>query len=62
MIQSMFGKLVPVLDPNIKPVADGCFGRRLISEEMYDSVLQLNQSKAAMPKGCNQNYYSRGGV
>ena len=60
MIQSMFWKLVPVLDPNIKSVADGCFGHRLISEEMYDSVLQLKQSKAAMPTGCNQNHHSRG--
>ena len=37
----MFGKLGPVLEPNIKSVAAGYFGHRLISEEMYDSVLQL---------------------
>ena len=54
MIQSMFGKLVPVLEPNIKSVADGCFGHRLISEEMYDSVLQLYQSKADMPTNVTQ--------
>ena len=56
----MFRKLVPVLEPNIKSVADGYFGHRLLSEEMYNSVLQFNHTKAAMPTGCNQNYHSRG--
>ena len=54
VIQSMFGKLVPVLEPNIKSVADGCFGHRLISKEMYDSMLQLTKQKLTCQRDVTQ--------
>ena len=46
----MFGKLVAVLHAHIKSVADECFAESLISEEMYDAVLDLNKTKADMAR------------
>ena len=46
VFKNMFPKLVTGIKASISTMCDECYGRSLISEEMYESLLQLNASDA----------------